>query len=277
MHSSPKSSLERTRERRRIIIDNTRAVRDCRVVVITPGLIESWWDSEAGYYLNQAPPIKYLKKYPSRFRLHVLSYEEVVRVYDDIYELLRRHLVEDFKIVFTVSPVPLHFTFREMDVIVANAYSKSVLRAAAEQFCLKHDNVDYFPSFESFGCSNRQIAWEEDLVHPTDIAVGVNVQRMIDSYMNTELAEYDRNQLTSSFEARLFKSLGRANEEIESLRQQLEAIDPKKIERMELLRKSQEELIEALRAQLKRSQDTTTYYLKQVMEKDAALRQAAGD
>ena len=34
------------------------------------------------------------------------------------------------KIIFTVSPIPMAFTFSENDVVVANRYSKSLLRSS---------------------------------------------------------------------------------------------------------------------------------------------------
>ena len=51
------------------------------------------------------------------------------------------------KIIFTISPIPLKFTFTTKDVVIANKYSKSVLRAAVEQF-VDEKRIFYFPSFE---------------------------------------------------------------------------------------------------------------------------------
>jgi len=58
-------------------------------------------------------------------------------------------LVNDLnkKIIFTLSPIPMAFTFSENDVVVANRYSKSLLRSSIENF-IDNKNVFYFPSFE---------------------------------------------------------------------------------------------------------------------------------
>jgi hypothetical protein len=49
----------------------------------------------------------------------------------------------------TISPVNLWATFRkDLDVISASCNSKSTLRAAADEFTLRHRNVHYFPAFE---------------------------------------------------------------------------------------------------------------------------------
>ena len=52
------------------------------------------------------------------------------------------------KIILTVSPVPLTATMTGNNVIQATAYSKSVLRIAAETIRNRFDHVDYFPSYE---------------------------------------------------------------------------------------------------------------------------------
>ena len=56
---------------------------------------------------------------------------------------------KDCKLIITISPVHLWATFREdMDVISANCNSKSTLRAVADEFVCRHNDVFYFPSYE---------------------------------------------------------------------------------------------------------------------------------
>jgi hypothetical protein len=51
--------------------------------------------------------------------------------------------------IVTVSPVNLWATFRtDADVISASCNSKATLRAAADAFVSRHDNVFYYPAFE---------------------------------------------------------------------------------------------------------------------------------
>jgi hypothetical protein len=55
----------------------------------------------------------------------------------------------DCKILVTVSPVNLWATFRQdIDVISASCNSKATLRAVADEFAVRHENVFYFPAFE---------------------------------------------------------------------------------------------------------------------------------
>jgi len=56
-------------------------------------------------------------------------------------------------------------TFSTMDVVLANTYAKSLLRAVAQQWAAVHHNVDYFPSYEIVQNSDRAATWEADLRH----------------------------------------------------------------------------------------------------------------
>jgi hypothetical protein len=127
-------------------------LRDASVVVLTLGLSEAWYDKELGCYLNQAPPEKSVVR--GRFELHVLGVDETIAALEELLALLREKL--GARVLLTVSPVPLHSTFRDADVITANAYSKAVLRCAAELAAVKHEEVAYFPSFEMVTTSDHR-------------------------------------------------------------------------------------------------------------------------
>jgi len=118
---------------------------------------------------------------PERFELHVLSYDDAYKYLADALAILHRE-APGMRVLLTVSPVPLMSTHRPMDVMLANSYSKSVLRTAAEEAVVRHDFVTYFPSFESFTLSDRKLAWRDDLVHTNDDLVAFNVQRMISAF-----------------------------------------------------------------------------------------------
>src|SRR5206468_12443076 len=92
----------------------------------------------------------------------------------------------DLRMLVTVSPVAMSTTFTGGEVLVANSYSKAVQRAAVEAFVRRHDNVDYFPSFESVMLSDRRQAWRDDQAHASDAIVRLNVLRMIEAYAAEE-------------------------------------------------------------------------------------------
>lgn len=135
------------------------SIRQADVLVLTLGLSEAWFDRNTGLFLNVAPSQPLVRRYPDRFELHVFDYEETLVYLERIHGLLQTHCKPDLRILITVSPVPLLATFRAADVMVANAYSKAVLRAAVEKFASGRDNVSYFPSFEFVSNSAPQAVW----------------------------------------------------------------------------------------------------------------------
>ncbi|QTC87337.1 GSCFA domain-containing protein [Brevundimonas pondensis] len=176
------AAFERVVERRREVMDATREMARCGLIIITLGLAESWFDLETGLYLNGAPPPAALKRYPGRFALDVLSYGEILESLERIRELVKRHGRPDAKILITTSPVPFKATFSGEDALVANCYSKSVQRAACREFSGMHGDVDYFPSYEVVTLTERKLAFEVDNIH-----VRHNVVAQI---METVLATY---------------------------------------------------------------------------------------
>lgn len=141
---------------------NFQRLKDADVVVLTLGLSEAFKDTKTGLTLNRAPSPKTLRREPDRFVLEVLDFAQTQEALAKLYALLERNLRPGFRVLLTVSPVALLATFRDQDVIVANSYSKAVLRAAAEEFMRDRANVSYFPSFEMAGLSQSEAVWEND-------------------------------------------------------------------------------------------------------------------
>lgn len=159
------ADLEETLKRRELMRTVTRRIINCRAVIITLGLVEVWRDLQANVYINCTPPPPLLKAQLERYEFRLTSFAENWANLEAIYALLSRYGHPDFRIVVTVSPVPLMTTFSTMDVVVANTYAKSLLRAVAQEWAAAHDNVDYFPSYEIVQSSDRAAAWEADLRH----------------------------------------------------------------------------------------------------------------
>ena len=135
------------------------SIREADVVVLTLGLSEAWFDTATGLYLNAAPSEDKVRRHGSRFELHVLDSAMTLAMLEDIDALLVRHLRPGFKLLLTVSPVPLVSTFRDQDVLVANSYSKSVLRACCDAFLVKRPHARYFPSYEFVTLSDPSYVW----------------------------------------------------------------------------------------------------------------------
>jgi hypothetical protein len=185
-HTTPTLELvefEKTLERRVLMQTVTKRVTNCRVVIITLGLVEVWRDLEVGVYTNSTPVRPVLKTQPERYQFHVTSFAENWASLEAIYALLSRYGHPDLQIVITVSPVPLMATFSPMDVVVANAYGKSLLRAVAQEWAAAHDNVAYFPSYEIVQNSDRAAAWEEDLRHVAAAGTEHIMELFLKSYL----------------------------------------------------------------------------------------------
>lgn len=154
-----------TLQRRAVYTNVMRRVVDADVVIVTLGLVEVWIDTEIGAPINVAPDPRAVRIVPNRFAFKRLGYAENLANLESIHALLRQYGRPGHKVVVTVSPVPLMTTFTEDDVVVANTYSKSTLRAVATDFAGAHANVDYFPSYEITMNSRKPAVWMEDKRH----------------------------------------------------------------------------------------------------------------
>jgi hypothetical protein len=175
-------NLDRCIERRSYLLSDYFArLKDADVIIITLGLTETWLDNDQGVFLNTAPSLWQVKKYPGRFQFEITDYNGVSRQLAEIHELVR-WLQPAAKLVITTSPVPMGTTFSAGDVLQANSHSKSTLAAAAQDLAIAHDSIDYFPSYEMVTLSNRSTAYGPDCVHVTDSTIGKVVSRFLEAY-----------------------------------------------------------------------------------------------
>lgn len=125
------------------------ALTAARLLILTLGLTEIWEDREdgaviclpSGPYVNEGGDM-------GRYGFRVSRYGENLENLERIHAHMARHN-PDCHLLVTVSPVHLWATFRtDADVITASCNSKSTLRAVADEFAARHDNVHYFPAYE---------------------------------------------------------------------------------------------------------------------------------
>jgi hypothetical protein len=185
-HTNPTLSfagLHETLQRRALMQTVTTRIKNCRAVVVTLGLAEVWRDVRADVYLNCTPIPSLFKSEPGRYEFHLTTFAQNWSNLEAIYDLLVRYGHPDFHVIVTVSPVPLMNTFSTMDIVVANAWAKSLLRAVAQEWAMAHPNVDYFPSYEIVQNSDRAAVWEEDLRHVTGSAVQHIMKLFVRNYI----------------------------------------------------------------------------------------------
>jgi hypothetical protein len=136
--------LKRAIERRGEIARVYNHLATSEVLIITLGLIETWFDQETKLYLNRMPPYGFASKNPNRFIFKRLDVYDCMPLLESACDALQQ---TGAKIIFSVSPVPLQTSLSGDDCVTANEYSKSVLRVCPHRLA-KRLNVDYFPSYE---------------------------------------------------------------------------------------------------------------------------------
>jgi hypothetical protein len=196
-HTNPTldfAGLKETLERRALIQAVTKRIKNCRAVIVTLGLAEVWRDIQADVFVNCTPiDVAYTLRpdanphlsnpQPSRYEFHLTSFAENWANLEAIHGVLSQYGHPDVHIVVTVSPVPLMNTFSSMDIVVANTWAKSLLRAVAQEWATAHANVDYFPSYEVVQSSDRAAVWECDLRH----VKGAGAQHIMELFLRSYL------------------------------------------------------------------------------------------
>ena len=177
------ADLEETLERRALMQTVTKRIKNCRAVIVTLGLAEVWRDVKADVFVNRTPIPSFLKTEPDRYEFHLTGFAQNLANLEAIHALLTQHGHPDVHIVVTVSPVALMNTFSTMDIVVANTWGKSMLRAVAHEWAGMHSNVDYFPSYEIVQNSDRAAVWESDLRH----VKGAGAQHVIELFLRNYL------------------------------------------------------------------------------------------
>lgn len=129
-----------------------RAVRhafsEMEVFVFTLGLTEVWVSRQDGAAFPTCPGVTAGEFDPLRYALINLGVDEVLRDMS-AFVALARTLNPQFKMILTVSPVPLAATAVDQHVLTATTYSKSVLRVVASMAeAADPDRIAYFPSYE---------------------------------------------------------------------------------------------------------------------------------
>jgi hypothetical protein len=182
-------SRERAIERRQHIYDIHVQIFDCDLAVLTPGLTETWFDTKTGHYIQRAPGPRQAKLEPDRFTFGVMDFFQCFEMLDKTIRILKDNGTR--QIALTVSPVPLHRTMTGQDVLIANTYSKSTLRAVVGVICDRHEDVFYVPSYERVMLSKDESIWNQDLRHVADEFVGTIASRFAAAALGRPLASMD--------------------------------------------------------------------------------------
>lgn len=121
--------------------------RSLDVLVFTLGLTEAWRSAADGAVFPVAPGVVVGDHEPGRYEFVNFGVADVTADLTAFIDRLGR-VNPAARLVLTVSPVPLAATYENRHVVTATAYSKAVLRAAADDVRARHPNVEYFPAYE---------------------------------------------------------------------------------------------------------------------------------
>ncbi|MFB8281289.1 GSCFA domain-containing protein [Nocardia colli] len=123
------------------------AVTAASCFIITLGLTETWRDSVHDTTYPACPGTVRGSFDPQR---HIFRNNTFTEVFTDLTEAiaLARTANPGLRVLLTVSPQPITATATGQHVLVANADTKSLLRAVAGQVARENHDIDYFPSYE---------------------------------------------------------------------------------------------------------------------------------
>ena len=216
---------ERAIARRKALFDYFSQVFEVDTVVITLGLIESWWDSERRRFLEEFPHQKKLMElYGDQFHFCKLDHDSCRDYLMETFRLINS-IGGAKKILITASPVTMARTFTDDDVIVANFYGKSVLRAVCGELADRLPDVAYFPSYESVVLTRDWSVYSLDRRHVARKDVARVVAKVITTYF-TNIPEAQRilvDSVLALHEGRMERALETAKQAVVRLPSSLEA------------------------------------------------------
>ena len=146
-HKDDKGVVERSEPLRMRTLEK---FKNTDLFIITLGLSEVWYNKKTGDVFWRAIPDNVFDENLHGFR--VSSFDENKKNIQEIYKIIIKNN-PDARVLFTMSPVPLVATFRPVSCLTANSASKSILRAAIDEFYrenngCRNNNLYYWPSYE---------------------------------------------------------------------------------------------------------------------------------
>lgn len=197
-------SLERVLQRRKDINELYKDMLDSDLLIVTLGYVESWIYND-NIFLNAIHP-KLLKDTTLNLNFVRLDVNSSFNLLKKAFEMLFKHN-KNIKIIITLSPVPIQSTFTSHDCVIANSYSKSVLRIVAELLVDEFDNIDYFPSYEII-TSMGLAAYIEDNVHVKEEVVSNMCEYFYHTYFVKDAVKKIGTNMSSFFKKFRYSRIG---------------------------------------------------------------------
>ena len=118
--------------------------------IFTLGLTEMWVHKESGTVYPTAPGTLVGEFDENIYEFKNAHFADIISDFNLFQRLMVRKVRSGrpFKVLLTVSPVPLTASASGRHVLQSTVYSKSTLRSVAGQLLTNHSHIDYFPSYE---------------------------------------------------------------------------------------------------------------------------------
>lgn len=141
---------------------SAESFKSADIIIITLGLIEAYKNPQTGNVFRNIPHPEMMDKIkPEFFRLSTKQMREDL---EEIRKVIRDN--SSAEIILTVSPIPLHNTFTNKDVRIANSESKSRIRSVVSEFVEDYPDIHYFHSYEMVtDHHNKFDCWKGDCRH----------------------------------------------------------------------------------------------------------------
>lgn len=142
------ASVKEMRESRRATFRAIRkVVMNADRFVFTLGLTEAWVSREHGAIYPMCPGVAGGDFDAEKHELQNFNFNRVRSDLVDVINAMQERN-KNIRILLTVSPVPLTATATPEHALIANTYTKSLLRTVAGDLTIDMPIVDYFPGYE---------------------------------------------------------------------------------------------------------------------------------
>jgi len=136
--------------------------KEMEVFIFTLGLTEAWMNQDKTVVYPTAPGVVSGQFDEEKFTWVNSNFMDIIKDFKSFEETVQSiRDYKPYKILLTVSPVPLTATYSDKHILAANTYSKSTLRSVAGHLSEMNDHIDYFPSYELITNPRNHSSWYE--------------------------------------------------------------------------------------------------------------------
>jgi len=194
-------SPEEVFNHRQIHISRVRKIFETLdLFIFTLGLTEMWIHKESGTVYPTAPGTLAGEFDEDIYEFKNAQFGEIIEDFNEFQNTLKKIRSEKpFKIILTVSPIPLTATASGNHVLNSTTYSKSILRAVAGQISQNQPEIDYFPAYEIVNNPRlHSTAFSGNLRSVRDETVAVVMRHFFDEHKLIKPQSSIPNSLQSS-------------------------------------------------------------------------------